>query len=114
MLAEGMSISAVSRVLGIPEGTISCWLYREGKRLLELNEKKLKEMKRKAGFEGVEAISVDEMWSYVGARKKGKRKSVFVWTAWIKPKDGKGLFTFEVGERDEETLLKAMGEDTVC
>jgi len=114
MLAEGMSISAVSRVLEIPEGTISCWLYREGKRLIELNEKKLEKIRREVGLDGVEAISIDEMWSYVGARRKEKRNSVFIWTAWIKPKDREGIFTFEVGKRDEETFLKAMGEDTVC
>jgi len=34
MLREGMSISAVARVLGIPEGTVSCWLYRERRRLI--------------------------------------------------------------------------------
>jgi len=34
MLEEGMSISAVAKVLGIPEGTVSCWLYRERRRLI--------------------------------------------------------------------------------
>jgi len=41
MLSEGMGISAVARTLDLPEGTVSCWLHREGKRLEEINEKKL-------------------------------------------------------------------------
>ena len=114
MLGEGMSISAVSRVLGIPEGTVSCWLYREGKRLIEENESKLEKLRREKGFKGVKSISLDEMWTYVGARKGVKRNSYWVWTAVIEVEDGEEVVTFEVGNRDEETFLKVMEEITLC
>ncbi len=114
MLGEGMSISAVSRVLGIPEGTVSCWLYREGKKLLEENEKKLRKLRKEKGLKGVKSISLDEMWTYVEARKGDKRNSCWIWTAVVDVGEGEKIVTFEVGKRDEETFLKAMGEDTFC
>jgi len=114
MLGEGMSISAVSRVLGIPEGTVSCWLYREGKKLIEENEMKLEKLRKEKGFKEVKSISLDEMWTYVGARRGAKRNSYWVWTAVIEVENGEEVVTFEVGKRDEETFLKAMGENTFC
>ncbi|MEO2083668.1 MAG: helix-turn-helix domain-containing protein [Desulfurobacteriaceae bacterium] len=111
MLSEGMGISAVARTLGLPEGTVSCWLHREGKRLEEINEKKLEKKRKEKGLEGVDSFSFDEMWTYVGARRGEKRNSKYIWTAVIG--DGKEeIFTFEVGERDEGTFLKVVGENT--
>jgi len=50
------------------------------------------------------------MRTYVGARRGEKRNSKYIWTAVIR--DGKEeIFTFEVGERDEGTFLKVVGED---
>jgi len=50
MIAEGSSISAVSRILNISPWTISTWIQREGKRLLKEHEKKAKTFAKK--FEG--------------------------------------------------------------
>ena len=36
---EGMSISTVSKIFGTFWKAVSCWLYREGKKLIEENEK---------------------------------------------------------------------------
>ena len=113
MLAEGMSISAVARTLGIPEGTVSCWLHREGERLKEVNKNRLLKLKKEKGFKGVEDISFDEMWTYVNARRREKRNSKWIWTAIIK-EGGKELITYEVGDRDEETFLKVVGEVAFC
>ena len=35
-----------------------------------------------------QVIAFDEMWSYVGARRKGKRREVWVWTAVVEEGDG--------------------------
>ena len=59
--------------------------------------------------EEVEEITMDEMWSYVGARKGKKRNSVYIWTACIKTKDNKKIVTFYVGKRDEESFIKFFG-----
>jgi IS1 family transposase len=54
------------------------------------------------------AISLDEMWTYQQARKRPKRRDVWIWTAVIERKDGsRGVF-FEVGDRSEETFLRLM------
>ena len=111
MLAEGMGISAVARALGIPGGTISCWLHREGERLKRINKEKVQKIKKETELKGVDSISLDEMWTYVGARRGEKRNSKFIWTAIIEDK-GKKVVTFEVGDRDEETFLKDVGEDS--
>ena len=59
-------------------------------------------------------ISFDEMWTpvqaggrlYVGARRRGKRRDMWVWTAVIEEWDGRRWVDFEVGDRTEATFLK--------
>ena len=51
-------------------------------------------------------ISCDEMWTYVGARRKGWRRSVWIWTAVGEETDGRPWRDFEVGARDRETFLR--------
>ncbi len=53
ILAEGMSISAASGTLETPQGTISCWLRREGRRFKKLNDDKLQKLKKEKLLEGV-------------------------------------------------------------
>ena len=52
MLSEGMGISAVAGTLGLPEGTVSYWLHREGKRLGEINEEKLENKRKRERIKG--------------------------------------------------------------
>ena len=49
------------------------------------------------------------MWSYVGARRKGKRREVWIWTAVVEERDGSRWVDFEVGDRSEETFLRLYG-----
>lgn len=51
-------------------------------------------------------ISFDEMWTYVGSRRKGKRNSVWIWTAVVEEEDGSKWMDYEVGDRGEETFLR--------
>ena len=51
-------------------------------------------------------ISLDEMWTYVGSRRRGIRREAWVWTAVIQEEDGRRWVDFEVGDRTEETFLR--------
>ena len=41
-----------------------------------------------------------------GARRKGKRREAWVWTAVIEEEDGSRWVDFQVGDRDEATFLR--------
>ena len=46
------------------------------------------------------------MWTYVGARRRGKRRDWWIWTAVVEERDGRRWVDFEVGDRGEETFLR--------
>ena len=46
------------------------------------------------------------MWTYVGSRRRGKRNSVWVWTAVVEEADGSRWMDYEVGDRSEDTFLR--------
>ena len=48
------------------------------------------------------------MWTYVGARRKEKRNSVWVWMAAVEERDGSKWMDFEVGGSDEAALLRLL------
>ena len=62
--------------------------------------------RREVGRSPVKVISFDEMWTYVGARRKGKRREVWIWTAVIEEADGRLWVDFEVGDRSATTFLR--------
>ena len=69
---------------------------------MKLERKRRREDARKP----VKVISFDEMWTYVGSRRKGKRNSVWIWTAIVEQADGIRWADYEVGGRDEATFLR--------
>ena len=58
------------------------------------------------GRHSARVISFDQMWTYIGARRKDKRRSVWIWTAVVEESDGSRWVNFEVGERSEDTFLR--------
>ena len=46
------------------------------------------------------------MWTYVGARRKGKRREAWIWTAVVREFDGSRWVDFEVGDRSEAPFLR--------
>ena len=46
------------------------------------------------------------MWSYVKARRRGKRQEVWIWTAVVEEADGSRWVDFEVGDRSEAAFLR--------
>ena len=53
-------------------------------------------------------IALDEMWTYLGARKGEKRNDLWVWTAVVEERDGSRWMDFETGGRDESTFLRLL------
>ena len=51
-------------------------------------------------------ISFDEMWTCVGARRQGKRRERWVWTAMVVEADGRKWVDFEVGDRSGGAFLR--------
>ena len=98
MYCEGMSISSISRALQVKVGTIYVWIKKKALWALKIVERRKEELKDQT----VDEITLDEMWTYVGARKGDKRNSIWIWTAVL---DGKKMI-FEVGDRSEETFLR--------
>lgn len=62
--------------------------------------------RRRPGARPAKVISFDEMWTYVGARRKGKRREVWIWTAVIEEFDGRRWVALAVGDRSEATFLR--------
>ncbi|KJR42895.1 insertion element protein [Candidatus Magnetoovum chiemensis] len=98
MYTEGMTISAIGRVLSVKLGMVFDWIKKTQKALQIMNKKV--EQLRNNGSRTPQEISLDEMWTYVGARTGDKRNSVWIWTAVFYDK-----VIFEVGKRDEKTFL---------
>lgn len=63
-------------------------------------------VQRRAGPARV--VALDEMWTYVWSRRKGKRREVWVWTAVIAEADGSRWVDFELGDRSETTFLRLL------
>ena len=102
---NGMSIRAIAKVLNAPYMTVWTWIKKEG----EKADKKVKRKLEKLRNQGEEkAISIDEMWSYVG--KKGNE--VWIWSVVVELKDGTIKRFLFAGDRSLETFLKDTCEIT--
>ena len=63
-------------------------------------------MSGRVGQRAAVAVSCDEMWTYRGARRSGKREDVWIWTAVVEEGYGSRWVDFEVGGRDEDAFLR--------
>ena len=105
MYSEGSSMEAISRVMGVKAGTVYSWVKKvrwawETMQLLSRQRKMDSE-----GQGAAKVISLDEMWTYVGVRRRGIRRDVWVWTAVVEEENGR-RWVDEVGDRTEATFLK--------
>lgn len=48
------------------------------------------------------------MWTYVGARRRGKRQEAWIWTAVVEEVNGQRWSCFAVGDRSEATFLRLL------
>jgi IS1 family transposase len=96
MLCEGASIRAVERITGIQKKTIGRLALRVGQACKRIMDEKMRGLTCKQ-------IEVDEIWGFVGAkRKNANRAGAYgdVWTFIALDADTKLIPSFIVGKRD--------------
>ena len=96
MLAEGSSIKAVERITGVNKNTIMSLNRRVGDSCAKLMDEKMRGLTCRN-------IQVDEIWGFIGAkRKNAARAGVYgdVWTFIALDSDTKLIPSFVVGKRD--------------
>ena len=111
MYVEGLGISAIGRVLGVNLETAYSWVKKSllGWGFVASVGGVAWRGRRERGRSHAKVISFDEMWSYVGARHRRKRREVWIWTAVVAEADGRRWVDFEVGDPSETTFLKLYG-----
>ena len=50
------------------------------------------------------------MWTYLGARRRGKRREVWIWTAVVEEVNGQRWGCFAVGNRSEAAFLQLLAQ----
>ena len=100
---NGMSINAISKVLNIPYMTVWTWINKAGQRADKKVIRELEKLKRQGK---VKAISIDEMWSYIGS----KENEVWIWRVVVELSDGSIKKFLFAGDRNLGTFLKDIGE----
>ena len=96
MLAEGSSIRSIERVTGIHRDTVMRLGVRVGEACAKIHDEKMRGLSCKQ-------IEVDEIWGFVGAkRKNAEAASAYgdVWTFIALDADTKLIPAFVVGKRD--------------
>lgn len=96
MLCEGASIRAVERITGVNQNTIMSLGRRVGDACTKIMDDKMRGLK-------CEQIEVDEIWGFIGAkRKNANRVGAYgdVWTFIALDADTKLIPSFIVGKRD--------------
>jgi len=101
---NGMSINAISKVLQIPYMTVWTWINKEGQKA---DKKVMRELERLKRQGKVKAISIDEMWSYVGT----KGNEVWIWSVVVELRDGTIKKFLFAGDRSLGTFLKYTSEN---
>ncbi len=96
MLAEGKSIRAIERITGVNHNTIMSLGLRVGEGCAKIMDEKMRGLNCKQ-------IEVDEIWGFIGAkRKNAARAGAYgdVWTFIALDADTKLIPSFIVGKRD--------------
>ena len=96
MLCEGASIRAVERITGVNQNTIMSLNRRVGDACAKIMDDKMRNLSCKQ-------VEVDEIWGFIGAKKKNAARAGAygdVWTFIALDADTKLIPTFIVGKRD--------------
>src|ERR1700677_294181 len=96
MLAEGNSIRSIERVTGVHRDTIMRLGVRMGEACAKIHDDKMRGIASKN-------IEVDEIWGFIGAKKKNAVRTGNygdVWTFIALDADTKLIPSFVVGKRD--------------
>src|SRR6202167_4439696 len=96
MLCEGASIRAIERVTGVQKKTIGRLAVRVGEACAKIMDEKMRGLSCKQ-------IEVDEIWGFIGAKKKNAARAGAygdVWTFIALDAETKLIPSFIVGKRD--------------
>ena len=96
MLAEGNSIRSIERMTGIHRDTVMRLGVRVGEACAKIQDEKMRNL-------GCKQIEVDEIWGFVGSKKKNATRTGSygdVWTFIALDVDTKLIPSFIVGKRD--------------
>jgi IS1 family transposase len=96
MLAEGNSIRSIERVTGVHRDTIMRLGVRIGEGCAKLHDQKMRGL-------GCKQIEVDEIWGFIGAKRKNADRTGNygdVWTFIALDSETKLIPSFVVGKRD--------------
>lgn len=96
MLCEGNSIRSIERITGIHRDTVMRLGVRVGQACAKIQDEKMRGLSSKQ-------IEVDEIWGFIGAKKKNARAAGAygdVWTFIALDADTKLIPSFIVGKRD--------------
>jgi hypothetical protein len=96
MLAEGSSMASIARITGIHPDTIMRLAVRIGQACAKIQDEKMRGL-------NCEHIEVDEIWGFIGAkRKNAERAGAYgdVWTFIALDPESKVIPSFIVGKRD--------------
>lgn len=96
LLCEGASIRAVERITGVNQNTIMSLGRRVGEACAKIMDEKMRNLPCKQ-------IEVDEIWGFIGAKRKNAARSGHygdVWTFIALDADTKLIPSFVVGKRD--------------
>src|SRR5690348_12710871 len=96
LLCEGNSIRSIERITGIHRDTIMRLGVRVGQACAKMQDEKMRGLT-------CQQIQVDEIWGFIGAKKKNAgRAGVYgdVWTFIALDADTKLIPSFTVGKRD--------------
>ena len=96
MLAEGNSIRSIERITGIHRDTVMRLGVRVGEACTKIQDEKMRNL-------GCRQIEVDEIWGFVGSKKKNAVRTGNygdVWTFIALDVDTKLIPSFIVGKRD--------------
>jgi IS1 family transposase/transposase-like protein len=109
LLAEGMSVRAVSRVTGLHKTTILSLLVTIGAKCASLFDAKFQNLRPRF-------VQADEIWTFVQKKQKrmtpkddpAERGDQYVWIAL--DSETKAVLSYYVGKRDDVSVYKFMGD----
>lgn len=96
MLAEGNSIRSIERMTGVHRDTIMRLGVRVGEACAEIMDEKMRGL-------NCERVEVDELWGFIGAKRKNAASAGAygdVWTFIALDSDTKLIPCYKVGKRD--------------
>ena len=106
MLCEGSSIRAVERITGVNQNTIMSLGRRVGDACAKIMDEKMRNLP-------CSEIQVDEIWGFIGAKKKNAAKAGAygdVWTYIALDPNSKLIPSFLAGKRDAYHSKTFMGD----